>query len=56
MSTYSNDAELYNVICEAVGCCAKATDKLEVKAGIQKVISLLLCNDCISKFEEVAHT
>ena len=53
MSTFSSDAELYNVICEAVGCCAKATDKIEVRAGPQKVISLLLCTDCVSKFQEV---
>ncbi|HEY7083052.1 MAG TPA: hypothetical protein VH500_25445 [Nitrososphaeraceae archaeon] len=54
MSTYSNDSELYNGLCEAVGCCAKATDKIEVRAGSQKVISLLLCNECVSKFKETS--
>jgi hypothetical protein len=56
MSSYSNNAELYNIICEAVGCDAKATEKIEVKAGTQKVISLLLCNDCVSKFRETTQT
>jgi hypothetical protein len=56
MSSYSNNAELYNVICEAVGCCAKATDKIEVKAGTQTVISLLLCTDCVAKFQETTQT
>ncbi len=45
-----------NEICDAVGCFARATEKIEVKAGPQKVIPLLLCNDCVSKFQEVAHT
>lgn len=56
MSSYSNNPELYNVICEAVGCCAKATDKIEVRAGTQKVIFLLLCSDCISKFKDTTQT
>ena len=56
MSSYNNNVELYNIICEAVGCGAKATEKIEVKAGTQKVISLLLCNDCVSKFRETTRT
>ena len=43
-------------ICEASGCFAKATDKITVKVGTLGVISLLLCNDCVSKFQEVTQT
>ena len=53
MDNYTYDLELNNVICEATECFARATEKIEVRAGPQKVISLLLCNDCISKFQEV---
>ena len=56
MDNYTYDLELNNVICEAVGCCAKATDKIEVRAGNQKVISLLLCNHCVPKFQETTQT
>jgi hypothetical protein len=52
MSTYSNELELYNVICQAAGCFDRATNKIEVRAGPQKVIFLLLCSHCVSKFEE----
>ncbi len=53
MDNYTYGLELNNVICEATGCFAGATEKIEVRAGPHKVISLLLCNDCISKFQEV---
>ena len=55
MDKYTYDLELNNAICEAVECYARATEKIEVRAGPQKVISLLLCNDCLSKFQEVRH-
>lgn len=54
MSRYNNDPELNNLICEAAGCFARATDKIKVKVGAQKVISLLLCNDCVSKFQDTS--
>lgn len=50
------DIQSSNEICDAAGCFAKATEKIEVNAGPQKVISLLLCNDCVSKFKEVTVT
>jgi hypothetical protein len=53
MDKYTYDLELNNTICEAAGCFDRATEKIEVKAGPQKVIHLLLCNHCVSKFEEV---
>lgn len=51
MCNYNKNPEVNNLICEAVGCVARATDKIRVKAGAQKAISLLLCNECISKFQ-----
>jgi hypothetical protein len=42
----------HNVTCEAFGCSAKATDEITVKVGNLGAISLLLCDDCISKFQE----
>jgi hypothetical protein len=47
MDISNNDSEPNNLICEAAGCFAKATDKIRVEARPQKVISLLLCNDCV---------
>jgi hypothetical protein len=52
MGNYTYELELNNLICEAAECFARATDKIEVKAGPHKVSSLLLCNDCVSKFME----
>jgi hypothetical protein len=46
-----NNSEL-NIICEAAGCYAKATDKIKVRAGPLGVISLLVCSDCVTKFQE----
>jgi hypothetical protein len=54
MGNYDNEQELYNSICEASGCFAKATDRIKVRAGTQKIISLQLCSDCVSKFEETS--
>ncbi|HEY7570393.1 MAG TPA: hypothetical protein VH796_03390 [Nitrososphaeraceae archaeon] len=56
MNTKVLDFQVNNRICEADGCIAKATNEIKVNAGPQKVISLLLCNDCISKFQEVTQT
>jgi hypothetical protein len=55
MDNYTYDLEINN-LCDAAGCYARATNEIKVKAGPQKVISLLLCNDCVSKFEEVTQT
>jgi hypothetical protein len=43
---------LVNGICEAVGCSNKARINLAVRVGQERHIQLLLCNDCVSKFEE----
>jgi hypothetical protein len=47
-----NYSESNNSICEAVGCHAKAIDKIAVKVGTLGVISLLLCGDCKGKFQD----
>jgi len=52
MGSYNINTGLYNVICEALGCFARATKNVEVRAGAQKVITLSVCNDCATKFEE----
>jgi hypothetical protein len=39
-----------NVICEAFGCSAKATNKIAVEVGDSGAISLLLCDRCRPKF------
>lgn len=44
------------IICEAVGCYARATEKIQVKAGPQTVVSIFLCKDCIYKFQEAKQT
>lgn len=46
-----NDSELGNT-CEAVGCFAKATARIAVKVGNLGAISLLLCSNCVTKFQE----
>jgi hypothetical protein len=38
-----------NLICEAVGCHAKATNKVEAKVG-SGTIFLFLCDMCTPKF------
>jgi hypothetical protein len=53
-----NDAKLSNlspetnnsIICEAVGCSAKATTKVTTRLGSDGTILLFLCDNCNSKF------
>ena len=52
MNKYYNDTDINKNICEAVGCFAKATDKIGVTVGTLGVISLLLCRNCIGKFRD----
>jgi hypothetical protein len=39
-----------DVVCEAVGCYARANTKLPVKVGSQETIYLFLCDNCKPKF------
>jgi uncharacterized protein YlaI len=41
-----------NIICEAIGCLAKATFKIDVKVGQNRAVTLYLCGNCIDKFED----
>jgi hypothetical protein len=52
MSENIISSEIYNVICEAYGCYAKATTEISVKVGQQGTISLLLCKECINRFTD----
>ncbi|MGB6672380.1 MAG: hypothetical protein WBE34_08100 [Candidatus Nitrosopolaris sp.] len=53
-----NDTKLSNlspetnnsVICEGVGCSAKATTKVTTRLGSDGTILLFLCDNCNSKF------
>ena len=46
-----SDSELGNT-CEAAGCFSKATSRIAVKVGNLGVIPLLLCSNCVTKFQE----
>ena len=52
MSKEVFDLQVYNSICEAVGCFAKATAKINVKAGQLGTIPLDLCIECVKKFDQ----
>jgi len=52
MNSDYNDTNIDKNICEAMGCSASATDKIAVKVGTLGVISLLVCSDCIVKFQD----
>lgn len=54
MGSYNNDTNtsLNSHICEAAGCFAKATEEIPVRIGRLGAISLLLCSDCVSIFQE----
>ncbi len=53
MDNNNTDADANNFMCEATGCFEKATDKIAIKVGSLGVITLLLCSNCIPKFQEV---
>jgi hypothetical protein len=48
----SVDLVFNNSMCEAVGCFEKATIEIAVKVGEHRTINLLLCKNCVPKFEE----
>jgi hypothetical protein len=48
----NNEIHADNNICEATGCSAKATNKIDVKVGQRGTIGLHLCVNCIHKFDE----
>lgn len=46
------DKTHYRPTCEALGCDERATTQLTVSVGELGYITLNLCKDCVSKFEE----
>ena len=46
-----NDSEL-SATCEAVGCYSKAVQRIAVKVGNLGAIPLLLCRNCVTKFQD----
>jgi hypothetical protein len=52
MNNNTNSTETNNnIICEAIGCCAKATNRVAVKVGHEGTVALYLCDDCRPKLE-----
>jgi hypothetical protein len=43
-------SEANKQICEAVGCFAQATEKIQVKVGEKGMLCLYLCSTCVGKF------
>jgi hypothetical protein len=52
MDNEYNDLDINKNICQAVGCFAKATDKIALKGGTFGIISVLVCRNCIGKFQD----
>lgn len=42
-----------NHIYESTGCSENATERIAVNVGPLGVISLLVCSNCVAKFQEV---
>jgi hypothetical protein len=43
-------AEVNKRICEAAGCSAQASEKIQVNVGQKGTICLYLCSNCVGKF------
>jgi hypothetical protein len=54
MNKEYNDTDINKNICEALGCSAKATDKIALEGGTFGIISVLVCRNCIRKFRNDA--
>jgi hypothetical protein len=52
MSQSTISSDINKNICEAFGCFAEATVKIEVKVGQQKAITLELCKNCVKQFQD----
>ena len=52
MSQELISTEFNKDVCEALGCFAKATIEITVKVGKLGTISLLLCENCVTKFKD----
>jgi uncharacterized protein YggL (DUF469 family) len=47
-----DDTDINKNICEAVGCFATAAHKIALEGGTYGVISVLVCRNCIGKFQD----
>ena len=45
-------AQVNKGICEAIGCFAQATEKIQVKIGQKGTIRLYLRSNCVGKFAD----
>ena len=52
MDNEYSDIDTNKNICQAVGCFAKATDKIALEGGTYGVISVMVCRNCIGKFQD----
>ena len=50
ITNYNIASEIYNDICNCLGCNDKATEKIQVNVGKFRNISLFVCRTCLSKF------
>jgi hypothetical protein len=48
----NSDSQINTDICEAAGCFSKATEEISVKVGNLGIMHLLLCKNCVNKFED----
>jgi hypothetical protein len=57
MSNSIRSPEINNdIICEAIACYSKATNKIAIKVGSDdRTMSLFLCNNCKPKFYSPYH-
>jgi hypothetical protein len=46
-------SELYNNICEAIGCFAIAESEVKIPVGKFGLLKLFLCNNCMPKFTDL---
>jgi len=52
MSKSTIPSEVYNNVCEAVGCFAIAESEVKIPVGKLGLLKLLVCDNCISKFTD----
>ena len=46
------DSEVYNSVCEAVGCFAEVETEIAISVGTKGTISLRLCKECVNRFKD----
>ena len=51
MSEIIKPTNNYEKLCDAFSCEAEATEQIEVSVGKFGIIELLVCKNCVSKFQ-----